>query len=283
MILNKYFRLVVFPHTVFALPFALISLLVAVGGFPSLRVIMLVLLCMVCARNSAMAFNRLVDRRYDAINPRTSQRPLPAKELTPMGVAIFIAVNSMIFIAATYGINRLAFLLSPGALGLIFFYSFTKRFTWFSHLVLGLCLAIAPVGAWIAATGKIGAPSLLLAGAVALWVTGFDILYSLQDRDFDRSAGLFSLPARWGTRASLWTSRALHAGFVALLWVFGAATHLSTLYFCGLAGIAVLMSVQHFLVRKGDLSRMGMAFFTVNGWVSVSLLVLVALDVLPKH
>ena len=279
MSVRKYFRLVAFSHTVFALPFALIALVVAAHGLPPLRILLLLLVCMVMARNSAMAFSRLADRHYDKANPRTANRPLPSGELTPRAVGLFVAVNAGIFLAAAYGINRLAFSLSPIALALIFFYSFTKRFTWLSHWVLGACLAVAPVGAWIAATGTIGLPGILLSAAVAFWVAGFDILYSLQDIAFDRSAGLFSLPARWGMGTALWTSRVCHLGCVLLLWVFGIAAGLSALYFYGLAGIAVLMSFQHFLVRGSDLSKMGTAFFTVNGWVSIVMLLLVVVDV----
>jgi 4-hydroxybenzoate polyprenyltransferase len=271
-------RLVAFPHTLFALPFALIAMLVAANGLPSLHVILLVFFCMVTARNAAMAFNRLVDRHYDAANPRTASRTLPVKELTPRSVALFVLINSALFVAATLALNRLVFVLSPVALGLIFLYSFTKRFTWLSHLILGTCLAIAPFGAWAAVRGSIEIPVLFLCGAVALWVGGFDILYSLQDEDFDRATKLHSIPARWGSAKALWTSRGLHGGCMVLFGLFGVVAGLSTLYFWGLAVVAVIMSVQHFLVRSGDLSRMGMAFFTVNGWVSLSMLFLVSLD-----
>ncbi len=279
MSVKKYLNLVAFPHTVFALPFALMSLIVASGGMPSLRVLALVFVCMVGARNSAMAFNRLLDKRLDAANPRTQNRPLPSGEMTVRAVAVFTAVNALVFLAACYALNPLAFLLSPLALALIFFYSYTKRFTWLSHIVLGLCLAIAPVGAWVAATGSIGVPSLLLAGAVCFWVAGFDILYSLQDMDFDRAHGLFSIPARWGLESSLWIARALHLGCVCLMILFGISASLSALYFLGLAAVALLLSRQHLLVRKGDLSRIGQAFFTVNGWVSICLFLLVLWDI----
>ncbi len=277
--LDRYVRLVVFPHTVFALPFAFIALLVAAHGLPSLRIALLVLLCMVCARNSAMAFNRLADRHYDAANPRTAKRPLPAGELTPRTVALFVAINALIFVAAAHEINALAFKLSPVALAIVFFYSYTKRFTWLSHAVLGFCLAIAPIGAWIAMTGTIGMPSLFLSAAVLFWVAGFDVLYSLQDVSFDRSMGLYSLPAHWGPHVALVVSRALHVLALGFLAFFGVAAGLSALYFMGLAAISVLMFYQHFLVRGGDLSKMGTAFFTVNGWVSVSLFCLVAVDI----
>ena len=283
MSIKKYFRLVVFPHTVFALPFALIAMVVAAHGFPPARVVLLGLACMVTARNSAMAFNRLVDRPYDAANPRTAQRPLPSGELTSGAVIFFIIINSALFIAASYGINTLAFALSPAALALLFFYSYTKRFTWLSHWVLGLCLGLAPVGSWVAVTGAIGGPSLILGGAVVLWVAGFDILYSLQDMAFDKSVGLLSLPARWGVFNALWVSRGLHLLCLALFGAFGVAVGLSALYFYGLAAVAALMSVQHFLVRKGDLSKMGTAFFTVNGWVSVSMLIMVTFEVFHKR
>ena len=279
---SPYLRLVAFPHTVFALPFALIALIVAAQGLPPLRVLLLVLVCMVTARNSAMAFNRLADRHYDKANPRTANRTLPSGELTPRAVGFFVAINAAIFLAAAYGINKLAFALSPVALAFIFFYSFTKRFTWLSHWVLGICLAIAPVAAWITVTGTIGFPSLLLSTAVVFWVAGFDILYSLQDIAFDRTEGLFSLPARWGTNTALWISRACHLGCFLLWLAIRICAGLSGLYFYGLAAIALLMSCQHFLVRGGDSSKMGTAFFTVNGWVSVGMFLLVAVDVLTQ-
>ncbi len=189
-------------------------------------------------------------------------------------------INAMIFVCAAACLNPLVFALSPASLAVILFYSFTNRFTWLSHGVLGMSLAIAPVGAWIAVRGVVGWPSVVLGAAVLMWVAGFDILYSLQDVSFDRAVGLQSMPARWGLGTSLWTARFLHGAAVILLAVFGRAAGLSMFYYSGLAAVAAVMAVQHFLVRKGDLSRMGTAFFTVNGWVSVGMLVVVTVDVL---
>ncbi len=204
-------------HTVFALPFALLGAMLAAGGWPSWRTIFWIVVAMVGARSFAMAFNRLADRRIDAANPRTASRAIPAGLVSPAAVAVFTAVSAGVLVLAAWQLNPLALALSPVALAILALYSYTKRFTWASHLVLGLALGGAPLGAWIAVRGDVAPTPFLLAAAVLLWVGGFDILYALQDLDFDRRSGLYSIPARFGVRRALWLSAALHGAVLVLL------------------------------------------------------------------
>src|ERR1700688_4411895 len=209
--LNVVLDMIKFEHTLFALPFAFMGMLLAARGWPPWRTMGWIVVAMVGARSAAMGWNRLVDRRIDAANPRTAGRALPAGQVTPAFVAGFVAASAALLAVAAWQLNPLALALSPVALAILLLYSYTKRFTWASHLVLGLSLAGAPLGAWIAVRGDVAAPPLALGGAVLLWVAGFDVLYALQDVDFDRRAGLFSVPARFGVRAALWLSALLHA------------------------------------------------------------------------
>jgi len=286
-------EMVKIEHTLFALPFAFMGMLLAAGGWPPWRTVGWIAVAMVGARSAAMGFNRLVDRRIDAANPRTAGRALPAGLVTPAFVAGFVAASAALLVLAAWQLNPLALALSPVALAVLLLYSYTKRFTWASHLVLGLSLAGAPLGAWIAVRGAVAAPPLALAGAVLLWVAGFDVLYALQDLDFDRRAGLFSVPARFGVRAALWLSALLHAAMLALLawlpwlyrlpgeavgavggpvgltWPAAGAAGLGAAYWVGWAGCLALISYQHAVVRPGDLSRLDAAFFQANGALSV--------------
>ncbi len=268
-------------HTLFALPFALLSAVIAARGLPDVRTLFWIVIAMIGARSAAMAFNRLVDRNYDAANPRTRMRALPAGLLTPRFVAFFIVVASALFVIAAWQLNRLTLLLSPIALGSVLAYSYTKRFTLFSHIVLGWCLAIAPTGAWIAVRGSIdsGAP-LLLSLAVLLWTAGFDVIYACQDREFDLQAGLQSIPRRVGIAGALWIARGLH---LAMLLALATVHWLTGLHWIGLLGLfatAGLLIYQHSIVRADDLSRLDLAFFTTNAWVSVILFLTVATDIL---
>ncbi len=218
--LSTVLEMIKIEHTLFALPFAFLGMLLAAGGWPSWRTVCWIVVAMVGARSAAMAFNRLVDRRIDAANPRTAGRALPAGLVTPAAVAAFILASAALLALAAWELNPLAFALTPVALAILFLYSYTKRFTWAAHLVLGLSLAGAPLGAWIAVRGDVQATPLLLAGVVLTWTAGFDILYALQDVDFDRRTGLFSIPARFGVVGALWISGALHVltlTFLALL------------------------------------------------------------------
>jgi 4-hydroxybenzoate polyprenyltransferase len=267
-------------HTLFALPFALLGAVLAARGLPETRVIIWIVVAMLGARSAAMAFNRLVDRDYDEANPRTKMRALPAGLLTPRYVTAFTVISSALFFLAASQLNRLTLLLSPIALGSVLFYSYTKRFTSLSHLVLGWCLSIAPTGAWVAVRGTIdSAAPLLLSLAVMCWTAGFDIIYSCQDRDFDVKSGLYSIPGRFGIARALWIARILH---VVMFLALGAVYLLTGLHWIGVLGMvatAALLVYQHSIVRADDLSRLNLAFFTTNAWVSVILFATVAADI----
>jgi 4-hydroxybenzoate polyprenyltransferase len=273
-------EMIKFEHTIFALPFAFTSALLAAKGLPSWRTILWITVAMVGARSAAMGFNRWADRRFDAANPRTSTRALPQGLVTPGQVALFTVVSSLVLVFAAYMLNPLSFYLSPVALAVVFFYSYTKRFTFLSHAFLGLAISLAPIGAWIAVTGRLEAPALVLGCAVLFWLLGFDVLYALQDMDFDRTTGLHSIPQRFGVRQSLWISRASHAVTMAgLLWLF-FLLHLDGFYLAGIGVALVLIVYEHTLVREGDLSKLNLAFFNMNGYISVAIFTFTLLDVL---
>jgi 4-hydroxybenzoate polyprenyltransferase len=260
-------------HTLFALPFAFLGALLAAGGLPTLRQLVWITLAMVGARSAAMAFNRIADREYDARNPRTSSRAVPAGRLSVSFVWAFTLVSAALFFLAAAMLNRLTLILAPVALASVLLYSYTKRFTSLSHVVLGWCLCIAPTGAWIAVRGALdSAVPLLLSLVVLLWTAGFDVLYACQDYDFDREVGLRSIPARVGVARALWFSRLLHAGAFAALVALYFLTSLGVLALAGVVSTGALLVYQHSLVRAGDLSRLDAAFFTTNAFVSVILL-----------
>ena len=269
-----------FPHTVFALPFAILSAFLGAGGLPTARQLFWIVMCMVGARSAAMSFNRIADARHDAINPRTSQRPIPTGKLSILETAAFMAFMAALFVFSAYQLNRLAFVLSPVAHVIILGYSYTKRFTNYSHFVLGLSLAIAPVGAWIAVKEEFHIVSVLLGLAVLLWTAGFDIIYACQDIEFDRQVGLFSLPKRLGAASALALAAALHAGMVAVLAVLSPIAHLGTAYLIGVALVGALLVYEHSIVKPDDLSRVNTAFFTVNGTVSLLLMALTIVDIM---
>jgi 4-hydroxybenzoate polyprenyltransferase len=268
-------RLVMFQHTVFALPFAVIALVTAAApAWPPARTWLWLVIAMVAARTAAMAFNRLADHRIDAVNPRTRDRSLPAGRLSRGYAWTVTAAASAAFLLAAAMLHPLCLALAPPTLAVLLGYSFAKRFTAMSHLWLGVALGLAPVGAWIAATGTVGAPAVLLGVAVALWVAGFDVVYSLQDEDFDRTHGLCSLPAAIGARRALVAARILHAlafaGFLGFAVLAGAGwPRLAAVVVAGAA-----LAWQHRLVRHDDLSRIGAAFFTANGTLAMVMMVL---------
>jgi 4-hydroxybenzoate polyprenyltransferase len=264
-------EMIKFSHTLFALPFALLAAILAARGLPPWATIGKILLAMVGARSAAMSHNRLADHAIDAANPRTASRALPAGRLSVGFVRIFLAVSVALFLLAAASLNRLTFLLSPVALALLFVYAYTKRFTWLSHLVLGLCMGLAPVGAWIAVSGSFSRTPLLLGLAVAFWGAGFDVLYALQDEEHDRKTGLKSVPARWGARGALAVSAVLHACMLALLVAVWRLSGGGLLFGAGVAATAGALLYQHAIVKPGDLSRVNTAFFTANGFVSVAL------------
>ena len=275
-------RMVKFSHSVFALPFALsgAALGAAEAGGVSWQRVAWILVAMVAARNAAMGFNRLADQRFDALNPRTASRELPRGALTRRAVWGATAGLAALFVLAGFMLGPLCGWLSPVALAIVFGYSYTKRFTWSSHLVLGLALALAPVGGWLAVRGSFSWVAWLLGAAVLQWVAGFDVIYACQDLDFDRRQGLFSVPARFGLARALWLARALHAGALAALAAVGWLAGLHPVYWVGWASIGALLGWEHRLVRADDLSRVGVAFFNMNGVISVLYLVVVLAAVL---
>lgn len=267
-----------FSHSIFALPFALLAAFLAARGVPSGRVLGWIVVAAVGARTAAMGFNRIVDRRIDASNPRTASRELPSGALSVGWMSLLVLAGASLLVLAAANLNRLCLLLSAPTLVVLLGYSLTKRFTAASHLFLGLALGIAPVGAWIAVTGRFALLPVVLCGAVLFWTAGFDVLYSLQDEAFDRASGLFSIPARLGARRAILVSRLFHVATVALLvlawWMSGRGWILAA----GVALSAMLLAWEQSLVRPGDLSRLDAAFFTANGLVSVILFLAGALD-----
>ena len=271
-----------FEHTLFALPFAFLGMMLAAEGWPAWRTVGWIVLAMVGARSAAMGFNRLADRHLDAANPRTADRALPAGRVSPAFVGGFVAASAGLLVLAAWRLNPLALKLSPLALVIVLGYSYSKRFTSWSHLVLGLALAGAPLGAWIAVRGDIRPAPLFLAGAVLLWVAGFDILYALQDLEFDRRRGLYSIPVRFGTTGALTISIVLHLAMLALLGLLPLSylPGLGMGWGLGVAGCAALLGWQHWIVRPGDLSRLDSAFFQANGLLAVWLFGAAAVDLL---
>ncbi len=267
-------------HTIFALPFAFLGAFLAARGLPGLKQIGWIVVAMIGARSAAMAFNRLVDLPFDARNPRTAGRALPQKQLTVGFVVLFIAFSSAMLVFAAWQLNSLSLKLSPLALGILFFYSYTKRFTWLSHMFLGLALAGAPIGAWIAIRGTVDTTPLILGLVVALWVAGFDVIYSCQDVNFDRGESIFSIPKRFGITAALWISVILHIVMLAVLAGLFIREGLGLISFSGLGIVALLLAYEHNLVRPKNLSRVNTAFFTINGWISILLCVTTAVDIL---
>ena len=271
-------ELVAFPHTIFALPFAFLGMILGAGGFPTPRQLILITIAMVGARTAAMAFNRIADRHIDAANPRTRARPLPSGRVDPAWAIAVTALSILLFLWASWMLRPLCLALAPLALVIVLGYSWTKRFTWLSHLALGLALAIAPVGAWIAVSGPASWAPLLLAVAVVCWTAGFDIIYACQDVAFDRGHALRSIPARFGVPTALRISSLLHA--IMMLALLGVAwvTGLGWPYLAGLAIAAAVLIHEHRIVKPDDLTRVNVAFFTLNGWVSVIIFLAAAVD-----
>jgi 4-hydroxybenzoate polyprenyltransferase len=266
-------EMIKFEHSVFALPFALTGALLAARyagpGWPAWRQIGWIVVAMIGARSAAMTMNRIADLEYDRRNPRTAGRPLVTGALTLRFAWVFALLSSAVLVLAAWRLNPLALELSPVALAALFTYSLTKRFTSYSHLVLGFCLGMAPAAAWIAVSGSLDWRMIVLCAAVTLWVAGFDVLYALQDVAFDRSAGLHSIPERFGVARALLVSRAMHFGVVALLSWLAWSFALAWPAWAGVAAVAALLAYEHSLVKPGDLSKLDAAFFTVNGYISI--------------
>jgi 4-hydroxybenzoate polyprenyltransferase len=270
-------------HSVFMLPFALCGAMLAANGLPSAHVLAWIIVAMVTARSAAMAFNRLADASIDAANPRTQTRALPAGTLTPSFVITFVLVSCALFVFAASQLNRLSFILSPLALAIILLYSYTKRFTRWSHLVLGFAMGIAPSAAWIAVRGSLDPRILLLTAAVTFWGAGFDVLYACQDYEFDREAGLHSIPRYFGISKSLWISRLFHFIMLLLLVSLVVVFGLGKLAIAGVVAVALLLAYEHSLVSPRDLSKLNAAFFTMNGVISVVFFFCVAGDLLLRR
>ena len=279
----RFLSLVTFSHTIFALPFALLAAVLAAGGVPPPGKLLWILVAMVGARSAAMAFNRIADRAIDAVNPRTQTRDIPAGRVSVGSASAFCALSAAVFVFAAWRLNPLCFALSPVALLVVLGYSFTKRVTALSHVVLGLGLAIAPVGASIAVTGRFAATPVVLGFSVLFWVAGFDVIYSLQDEAFDRAQGLFSLPARLGARRALDLSTVFHAISLVLLYGVFVLSGGGPLFGTGVVLAGIFLVRQHVLVSPKDLSRVDGAFFTANGWLSVAFFLCGALDVLLRR
>ena len=269
-------------HSIFALPFALCGAMLAARGLPTAHQLLWIVIAMVSARSAAMAFNRVTDAAIDAANPRTRTRALPAGTLSPAFVTSFVVVSCAIFIFASAQLNRLTLILSPVALAVVLAYSYTKRFTRWSHLVLGFALGIAPSAAWIAVRGSLDPRILLLTAAVTFWVAGFDVLYACQDYEFDREANLHSVPRYVGIPTALWVARLFHLFMLGLLVCLILAFGLGKLAMVGLLVVALLLAYEHSLVSATDLSKLNAAFFTMNGVISVVFFVFIAADLLTN-
>lgn len=270
-------------HSIFALPFALTGAMLAARGWPTLPKLLWIVICMVAARSAAMAFNRWADADLDAANPRTRMRAIPAGLLTRKFAAGFTIAMSALFLLGAAELNRLALLLAPLVLAILFLYSFTKRFTRWSHLFLGLALGLAPAGAWIAIRGTLDPRILVLTAAVLFWVAGFDVLYACQDEAHDRSCGLLSVPATLGTGTAFLVARTMHLAMLVLLLWLVALFHLGPIAVIGVGAVALLLLWEHLIVSPNDLSRLNAAFFTMNGVISVIFFVFVATDLLLRR
>jgi 4-hydroxybenzoate polyprenyltransferase len=288
--ISQYFKLVKFSHSIFALPFAMIGFFLAVKtrhlGFSpdSLFLLLYVVLCMIFARNSAMGFNRWLDRNIDKKNPRTTEREIPSGKIHQNSALIFVIINSLAFVSVTFFINRLVFILSPIALVVILGYSYTKRFTWLCHLILGLGLSLAPIGAYLSVTGKFAVLPVIFSFAVLFWTAGFDIIYALQDEEFDKNENLKSIPVKIGKRAALLLSGILHTITATLIVLAGfwATEIFEIFYWLGVALFIISLIYQHLIVKPDDLSRVNLAFATTNGFAGLSFAIFTIVSIFVK-
>ncbi|HXZ31427.1 MAG TPA: UbiA-like polyprenyltransferase [Terriglobales bacterium] len=275
-------EMIKWEHSIFVLPFALCGAMLAAQGLPSAHALAWIIVAMVTARSAAMAFNRLTDASIDAANLRTRTRALPAGALSPAFVATFVVVSSALFVVAASQLNRLSFLLSPVALAILLLYSYTKRFTRWSHLVLGFAMGMAPAAAWIAVRNSFDPRILLLTAAVTFWGGGFDVLYACQDYEFDSQVGLHSIPRFCGISSALWIARAFHLIMILLLISVAVVFGLGKLAAAGVAAVALLLAYEHSLVSARDLSKLNAAFFTMNGVISVVFFIFLAGDLMMR-
>ena len=276
-------EMIKWEHSIFALPFALMGAMLAANGWPTWWQLLWIVVCMVSARSAAMAFNRWADHKIDSLNPRTKMRAIPAGQLSKAFVLCFTLTACGVFVLGAAMLNRLTLLLSPIALAVVLGYSYMKRVTRWSHIVLGLALGIAPAAAWIAVRGTLDLRAVLLTAVVLLWVGGFDVLYACQDFEHDRSVGLNSVPQSFGLNGAFWIARVMHVGMVCLLLVMLRTFHLGAVSFAGVISAVALLAYEHSIISPNDLRRMNAAFFTLNGVISVVLFCFVAADLLLHH
>jgi 4-hydroxybenzoate polyprenyltransferase len=276
--ISVYLRMIKFSHSIFALPFAFTSALIAASGMPSSRQVLWIVVAMVSARSGAMGLNRIIDRKIDTANPRTSGRELPKGVISTGEAILFVVVSFGILVGAAYMLNPLCLKMSPVAIVVLFLYSYTKRFTWLSHFVLGIAISAAPLGAWMAVRGTFDPEIAPLALTVVFWLAGFDVLYAFQDVDFDKDYGLYSIPRRFGIKKSLVLSRCFHAVSFLCLVATGAIFGLGAFYWAGMAVTAGLFIYEHSLIKEDDLSKLDMAFFNMNGYISTTVFLFTALD-----
>lgn len=281
--LNTILEMIKFEHTIFALPFAYMGMVLASNGMPSLGQVFWITIAMVGARSFAMAINRYIDREIDARNPRTQDRAIPAGKLTPAYVMSFSVISLILFFVATYQLAPLARIVWPAVVLPFVIYSYTKRFTWLNHVVLGICLGLAPIGAWIAITNGLSWQVVILGAAVTLWVAGFDIIYACQDIDIDKRDKLFSIPAVFGIKRALLVTRTFHILTVCLLFTVGVAFKLGAVYYFGVMVTALLLAYENRMVKPNDLSKVNLAFFTVNGFISLQIFAFTGLDFAARY
>ena len=278
-----YLRMIKFPHSIFALPFAFTGAIIAAEGIPLLEKIVWITVAMVGARSGAMGLNRIIDRRIDKENPRTKNRELPRGMINLSEAVLFTAVSFAIFILAAYMLNPLCLKLSPVALAVLFIYSYTKRFTWTTHFVLGLTLSAAPVGAWIAVRGTFDAEIIPIGISVIFWLAGFDTLYALQDIEFDKSHGIYSIPQRFGIKNALLLARLFHLITFIMLITTGILFKMSIFYWIGMMFVAGLFIYEHSLIKENDLSKLDMAFFNMNGYISITVFIFTLVDYIFRY
>ena len=275
---SVYLRMIKFSHSIFALPFAFTSAIIAASGIPDLRKIVLIVIAMVGARSGAMGLNRVIDREIDSANPRTEGREIPRGDISVFAAALLVIVSFVILVLAAYMLNPLCLKLSPVAIVVLIIYSYTKRFTWMSHFVLGLSISAAPLGAWMAVKGSFDIDIIPMVIAVIFWLAGFDVLYALQDIDFDKKYGLYSIPKRFGIKKSIYFSRIFHITSFLLLLANGMIFRLHGLYWTGMFLVAGLFLYEHSLIQEDDLSKLDIAFFNMNGYISVTVFIFTLMD-----
>lgn len=280
--LIEFFKMIKLEHSLFALPFAFTGMFIAAKGIPSLHIIIWVTIAMISARSAAMGLNRLIDAEIDKENPRTSDRSIPKGLITKKKTLIYIIISLLIYFISTYMLNKLTFILSPIPVLIFILYSYTKRFTNLCHIVLGIALGLAPIGAWIATTGNIEISAVILGLSVLLWVAGFDILYAIQDIDFDRKQGLYSIPSVMGIYGALIIARILHTLSFLIFITLKFTASLGSIYLAGILISGAFMVYEHSLVSKNDLSKLNLAFFNINAYISIIILIFTLADILVR-